>query len=379
MIRIPGNIPIHIYPIFWILAFAIGLLNGGTIWGILMWVAIVFISVLAHEYGHALTAIAFGQRAHIDLLGFGGLTHRHGRKLSLWKEFLISLNGPLASFGLYLLCLFLLRFIRGHTLLYEMMSMMAIANLFWMILNLLPVQPLDGGRLLSIILESIFGIRGVKIALFLSILLAAGVGILAFATHAFLLGALFMMLAFENFRSWQSMMPVVEHDRDDTLQRSLRDAEKEMQSGDPDTAYKKMEEVRAATKKGVLYLTATEHMADILSRQGKYQEAYDLLSPIRAKLEPPSLRLLHNLAFKLRDWETVTKLAGDVYQAFPGYETALTSAMGYALLGEGRPAIGWLQSAIRDGLPNVRAILSKTEFDKIRDLSAFKNLLNNQN
>lgn len=387
MIRIPGRIPIHIYPIFWILALAIGWMNTPSITqvgtssvfiGVGIWVAIIFASVLIHEYGHALTAIAFGQRAHIDLLGFGGLTHRHGRKLGLWKEFLISLNGPLASFSIYLGCMILLGFMgRNNSLFQGIIELTAYANLFWTILNLLPIQPLDGGRLLSIVLEGVFGLRGVKFGLFISALLAAGVGILAFIGHMLLMGALFMLLAFENFRSWQAMLYVVENDRDDTLQKALKDAEREKFSGNKEEAYKKLDYIRETTQKGVLYITATQSMAEILYEQGKFQETYALLKPLQAKLEPKSLHLLFDASFKTKNWDTVSELAGLVYQEYPGYDTALTNAMAYALLGQVRPAIGWLQSAIRDGLPNVRAILNKTEFDNIRDATDFKELQKN--
>ena len=54
---------------------------------------------------------------------------------------------------------------------------------------------LDGGRLLSIVLEGFFGVRGIKIAYFLSILIAAAVGLIFFALGAVLAGSLFLILA----------------------------------------------------------------------------------------------------------------------------------------------------------------------------------------
>src|SRR3546814_18959362 len=64
-------------------------LSSGTVGGTLVWTVIVFLSVLIHEYGHALTAVAFGQRARIELVALGGVTQRSGTKLNLWKEFII--------------------------------------------------------------------------------------------------------------------------------------------------------------------------------------------------------------------------------------------------------------------------------------------------
>ena len=85
------------------MAALIGWLNTQTIQGALEWTVMIFVSVLFHEFGHALTAVSFGQIARIDLLGFGGLTQRHGPKLNLWKEFLIVLNGPCAGLLLFII------------------------------------------------------------------------------------------------------------------------------------------------------------------------------------------------------------------------------------------------------------------------------------
>ena len=57
-------------------------------------------------------------------------------------------------------------------------------NLFWTILNLLPVFPLDGGHLMKIMLEKVFGIRGIKFAFFVSMLLASPSGALFFSDSA---------------------------------------------------------------------------------------------------------------------------------------------------------------------------------------------------
>src|SRR6187399_803252 len=103
MITIPGKIPVHIYPIFWLLALLIGWLYSFTILGAVILGFVVFISVLVHEYGHALSALAFGQQSFIELVGLGGVTQRQGKRLSLGKEFIIILNGPLAGLALAIL------------------------------------------------------------------------------------------------------------------------------------------------------------------------------------------------------------------------------------------------------------------------------------
>ena len=161
MISIPGRIPILISPFFWFLIVMLGWLNSGSILGTAIWAAVILVSVLVHEYGHALTALLFGQEAEISLVGLGGLTKRLGPKLDRWKEFLIVLNGPMAGFALFFLSYFLLTVIPPQkTLLVYAFEVALNVNLFWTVLNLLPVFPLDGGHLLKIILESVLGIRG---------------------------------------------------------------------------------------------------------------------------------------------------------------------------------------------------------------------------
>lgn len=73
MIRIPGKIPITIYPSFWIMAVVIAILLGqADIVKTLIWVPVILISILFHELGHALTALLFGRKPRIELVAMGG-------------------------------------------------------------------------------------------------------------------------------------------------------------------------------------------------------------------------------------------------------------------------------------------------------------------
>ena len=92
--RIAGRIPIYIHPTFWLFAAWIGYVNGVSWIGALLWIGIVFISVLVYEFGHALVALAFGLHPRIELVALGGLTYHNGQQLRFWKQFLIVLAGP---------------------------------------------------------------------------------------------------------------------------------------------------------------------------------------------------------------------------------------------------------------------------------------------
>lgn len=380
MIRIPGNIPISIYPLFWLIAAGLGWINTFSILGTSIWIGIVFVSVLVHEYGHALTAVFFGQKAQIDLVAMGGVTQRHGGKLKLWQDFIVVLNGPLAGLSLGILAYITRRnfFAPDSTsMIADVLLITFYVNVFWTIINLVPVQPLDGGKLLGIILESIFGLRGVKIALFISMILSVFLGLLFFSLHNVLAGVIFMMLAFEGYRSWKQSLSVTEQDQNLILQHLLKEAERDMQHGYKEAALNKLQRIRDLAKSGIIYINASEYAAALLAEKGSLKEAYDILMPLSHKLSADSLRLLHQLAYRQGQWQEAVALGTRSYQTIPNYETALINAFCLAILGEVRPAIGWLQCAVKEGLPNLKEILHQREFDNIRNDPLFQKLERN--
>ncbi len=375
MITIPGKIPITIQPLFWLLAVFIGYMSTFTLMGTALSVIVILYSVLIHEFGHALTGVMFGQKTRIELAVFGGFTYREGRKLKLWEEFLVVLNGPL--FGLILCGVAFLALKQGNitnpSLLF-IVKFTWMVNLFWTIMNLVPVLPLDGGHLLSIILQSIFGFKGIRIAIFVGIVIGAGISILFFVLGQFLVGALFLILTFESFRSLRYYKMMTEKDQEPELQNILKKADADLKIGDEEGALTKFETIREKSKKGVLYTTATEEMAKILRRRGKYKEAYELLLPLEKSLSPENLPLFHHLSFKIHDYERVVKYAKEAFQYNPSYETALFNAVAFASKGNEEPAIGWLECAIREGLPKASDVLKRDEFSSLRHNPKFQAL-----
>lgn len=375
MFSISGKIPIRIYPFFWILIGIIGWLNSASFIGTAIWAFVILVSVLVHEFGHALTAVAFGQEASIELIGLGGVTHRQGGKLKFWQEFIIVINGPLAGLllclGAYLLLGIFDKKIPNSLFTY-MLDITVYANLFWTIVNLLPVHPLDGGRLLSIILESIFGLKGIKIAFLISSILSFIISLLFFSIQGLFAGSLFLLLAFESFRAWKSSLEISTPDQNADLQKLLKQAEDNLRMGHEETAKEQLEVIRKLSREGLIYLTATEYLSSLLNREGNIKEAYEVLVPLQKRLPQDSLRLLHQLAYRNGALRHAVEVGNRLYQLYPSYHTALTNALCYSLLGEVKPALGWLQRAISDGLPNPKIVLDKTEFDSIRHTGDFQ-------
>lgn len=377
------KISLHIYPIFWVVAALIGLmtsshLSGGDIFlGIAIWVGIVFVSVLIHEFGHALTAVAFGQNAYIELVAMGGLTHRTGRKLRLWQDFIVVFNGPLAGFLLYLFAGFLNKtFITPNTLTYYIFLNLKNANLIWTIFNLLPIYPLDGGHLFSIIMNSIFGIKGLRASFLISCLFSAFLGIYFFMLGGnFFLGSIFFLFAFENYRSWKGSVTLTIEDSDESLIKRMVEAEQDVRLGNQEQALSKLNEIRQLTKQGKLYQTATEHIALLNARNQEWQQVYDLLSSNQKNMSLEAAKLLQEASFQLGHWQEASKVGTKLYQNVPNFQVAFINALSHAKLNEAEAAAGWLLRAIEDGLPNARENVKKEEFDKVRDHPRFRLML----
>ncbi len=385
MIEIPGKIPVRIHPIFWVLVLLLSALSAGfgpeiplneSLLRTGIWIAVIIFSLLVHEYGHALTAVAFGQNAQIDLMGMGGLTTRKGPALSKWKDFIIVLNGPIAGFILCAICYYLLGHlhISKESILHYVLRILVNVNLFWTVLNLMPVQPLDGGRLLGIFLEGIFGVRGLRISYFISMLIAGLLGVFFLLIQALIAAVFFFMFAFESYRGWNELSQMSDMDRSEDLQKELENAEAFAKNGHYDAALEKFSEVMKKSGKGMIYQTALEESAGIYAHLQDYNEAYQLLSTHSKKLSPEGMALFHNVAYHTEHWNDVIQIGSQVYQTFSTPFTALINAVAHAQLNQIKPAVGWLKNAIDKGLENPKLILDRPDFDGIRGSSDFQEL-----
>lgn len=180
------GIPVRIRATFFFVAFLLNL-SGGMVAAV-RWVAIVFVSVLAHELGHAFMGRAFGLAPSIELYGFGGLTSWvGGRNVSAGRSLAISLAGPAVSFLLALGGFVGLIFRPNDPLLGEIM----LANGFWTAFNLLPVMPLDGGNALRSLLAA-FGLKSAEVVARVLSVAVAALGAIGFGVMGWLWPALFL-------------------------------------------------------------------------------------------------------------------------------------------------------------------------------------------
>ena len=154
----------------------------GDLWLVLLWVAVVFVSILVHEVGHAAVARAFGCQPSITLFAMGGLTQwSGGPRLSPLGHVGVSLAGPLAGFAFGGLVLAV-----GPALPPEspLLAQLAIQDLLWVnfgwgLLNLLPVLPLDGGQVLRSLLHAARGKEDDRLPLKISVFVGGVAAVLA--------------------------------------------------------------------------------------------------------------------------------------------------------------------------------------------------------
>ena len=376
MFQIPGKIPITIHPAFWLVAAIIGFINSLSFLGTLIWIIVILISVLIHELGHATTALLFGLKPRIELVAFGGLTYHKGEGLAFWKQFFIVLNGPLFGFMLFVIAFLLLKvpaLSMGVT--GSFLTLFYWINLIWTILNLVPVMPLDGGQLLRVVMESIFGIQGFRYSLLIGTVVAGLMSLGFFLYQRYLIGALFFLFAFQSFDAWKKMRTLSEPDRSEGLKEALEAAEIDLEAGRKEKAISELEKIRLDAKKGMIYTASTQYLAFIKFEQGNSLEAYQLLLPIRPELSAEALCLLHKAAFTQKDFSLVADLAAGCFQTLPNYEVALRNACAFAALSQAKPALGWLETAFQEGLENVKEVLQEPYFDAIRTDPHFESFL----
>ena len=111
--------------------------------------AVLFAIVIVHELGHVLAMRAFGWRVReIRLLPFGGeaVTEEAG-SVPAAEEAVVAIAGPLQNVWMGTAAL-LASHLEGVDA--EWAMYIAQANAFIALFNLLPIHPLDGGRLLSV-------------------------------------------------------------------------------------------------------------------------------------------------------------------------------------------------------------------------------------
>jgi len=223
--------PVRVQPWFWLMVLLLGAQQETG--AVAIWVLVCFLSVLVHEFGHVLALRAFGYRSEVIFYGWGGLTlpqRRSYSHLRSWQQILIALSGPLAGFALaVLVCMLALaahaevrvgivQFMpsltailpsNGETgvalrgLIYKnvLLNDLLFVNFYWGLVNLLPIYPLDGGRVTRALFEESDPRDGFRRSLLLSGICAAIMALLGVARKDMYMVLVFGLLAATSLQS----------------------------------------------------------------------------------------------------------------------------------------------------------------------------------
>ncbi len=281
------------------------------------WMLLVSLSVFAHELGHAVAARVFGLKPSIHFVGLGGVTQAQGLpELEWWRQALVTLAGPGAGllFGVVAGAIALL----GGDGLADPVRYFAkgifMANMWWTVLNLLPISALDGGNLTQLVLTRMLGRPGFLVAQLVALALAAGLLLFAFLVRQPFLGVVVLML------SARTIYNVSAYFRGELPVGSVAHP-----------------------------LTVVIERAEALYRERKLQEAAMLAQGlVEAEATPPMLR---SRAHVLLGWVALKQSNGrralDHYSQVQGFEVPVHAlAAAFSLIGDEARAIPlWAQAA----------------------------------
>ena len=151
------GIEITVHPWFWLtMAFiggALSIKSPEDVLPVILFVIAGFISILVHELGHGLLIRKYKLPTEIHLIAFGGFATHPAGALTRTQSFLVSLAGPVLQILLGLIAWLVLEF--GNlpdTRIRDFVGPLAFVSIFWAVINLIPVYPLDGGQMLAALL-----------------------------------------------------------------------------------------------------------------------------------------------------------------------------------------------------------------------------------
>lgn len=305
-----ANIPVRVNPWLFLLLFMLG--RGLQPKGLLLFVPCAVLSLLVHEFGHALVARRYKLNPEILLHGWGGLT-AHQRASTPGQEAKIIAAGPFAGLLLFGTSYLVNRYVAlppgAPTAVFGLLEDI---NFYWSIFNLMPMWPLDGGQLLRLGAMKIWQpARGERIAHIASIVV---VGLVAFFAYQAGFGGPLMLImlgltAWQNFQAL-SAAPGASPRRDNPHARQLLlHAEAAYQAGNDEEAARLCHQLRSEGNVPPLLLARAWAILGVTTtRRGEHEEALSYLQ--RAPDLPEVVEAKAQCLYELGQYDALEELVG---------------------------------------------------------------------
>ncbi len=332
-----GSIDVLVHPGHFLLGLMFGLSEAGGVQGaaakvtiIAVWLAVVFVSVLVHELGHALAFRVFGYPSTVQLVMFGGVTTpATSAPLSWGKDVVSTLAGPVFGASLGLACLQAGRLLPEGGTAALALDLGAKANFAWAVLNLLPVLPMDGGRVSRALLGRLFGRGGVAAALALGVVTCALLAFLLYRGGGDLVLMVFLLLF--GVQNFQALLAFWRTEPEVPPPPQLVEAEARFRAGDLDRA-RELASGLLDAETPVSVRSRIHHLLGwVALKEGEGRRALDEFSQVQGRpIEPQAVAAAFSLI-------------GDDARALPLWESAARQSRDPAVLHE------WAGALIRSG------------------------------
>lgn len=281
--------PVEIQLGFWILAIIIGLRPGRPWTDAALWLGIIFVSIMVHELGHAFAARAYGQSPSIVLHMLGGVTSwAASQDLGKKRRILVTLAGPGAGFALGFVAygaLLVLSKLLGaaprEAPWVEALALLAFANVFWSVINLLPVLPFDGGQVLATAL----GPERRKLSATVSLIFGIVTAIVLFRLGSLLGALLFAMGGVSNFFAAMQETPAVRVPAD-AAKELLAEAQRALEAGNGPRAASLANAALGTSRDPAERKLALEVLVWAALASGDTAAARDLIRSTKGALDP---------------------------------------------------------------------------------------------
>jgi stage IV sporulation protein FB len=188
----------------WIFAASYAASGAATAWNTVLFIVLLFLCVLLHEFGHIFTARAFGVTTpYVTLLPIGGVAQLERIPEEPGQELLIAIAGPLVNVAIAAaLIIFAGANLQTDATAIDnaqisMIDRLAAVNLFIALFNMIPAFPMDGGRVLRAALASRLGfVRATEVAAAIGQFVAFALGFIGLMYNPILIFiAIFVYLA----------------------------------------------------------------------------------------------------------------------------------------------------------------------------------------